>query len=101
MIGGSFTLAAAQCGFNNKLIQTLRSSAPEIDPTTVLATGAAQIRTTFTVAQVPKVIDAYMAGLRIVFAIAAATFAVSALVAMCSSWGKLEPREKEMSIGGE
>lgn len=52
-------------------------------------------------AQVPKVIDAYMAGLRIVFAIAAATFAVSALVAMCSSWGKLEPREKEMSIGGE
>lgn len=101
MIGGSFTLAAAQSGFNNKLIQALRSSAPELDSATVLATGATQIRTAFTAEQVPKVVNAYMTGLKVVFAITAATFTFSALVAMCSSWGKLMPQEVEKNDGGE
>lgn len=92
MIGGSFTIAAAQSGFNNKLISTLRSTSPEIDPATVLATGATQIRTAFTATQVPEVVAAYMAGLRVVFAITAATFALAALVALCASWSPLHTK---------
>lgn len=42
-----------------------------------------------------------MAGLRVVFAITAATFTVSALVAVCSSWGRLEPENVEKSDGSE
>lgn len=101
MIGGSFTLAAAQSGFNNKLIQSLRSSAPEIEPASVLATGATQIRTAFTASQVPNFVNAYMAGLRVVFAITAATFAILALMAVCSSWGRSESDDEGKSNDGE
>lgn len=93
MIGGSFFVSAAQAAFNNRLIATLASTAPEIDPATVLGTGATQIRLAFTAAQVPFLVDAYMSGLKVVFAIAIAAFGVSILVGCCGSWKKLHAKE--------
>jgi hypothetical protein len=95
MIGGSFTLAAAQSGFNNRLISTLRHSSPDISPATVLLTGATQIRTAFTASQVPQVVAAYMAGLKVVFAITAGTFAFGTLIALCASWEKLHAEDRK------
>jgi len=43
-----------------------------VDPFKVIATGATQIRTAFPPDQVPHIIDAYMAGLKVVFAITVA-----------------------------
>lgn len=101
MIGGSFTLAASQSGFNNRLIHTLRSSVPDINPATVLATGATQIRTAFTSAQVPDVVAAYMAGLKVVFAITAGTFAFATFIAFCASWKRLYPADSKKDAGAD
>ncbi|EXJ81107.1 hypothetical protein A1O3_07395 [Capronia epimyces CBS 606.96] len=91
MIGGSFTLSAAQSAFNNRMLSTLASTAPGVDPATVLVTGATQIRDAFTAAQVPGVVAAYMEGLKVVFAICIGTFGTAFLFATCAGWKKLDP----------
>lgn len=83
MIGGSFCLSAAQSAFDNRLITSIAATAPEIDPATVLLTGATQIRDAFTPAQVPVVVAAYMAALKVVFAITSATFGFATVFAFC------------------
>lgn len=56
----------------NRLLRTLAKTAPSINPAQVILTGATQIRTAFQPDQVPIVIDAYMAGIKVVFAISTA-----------------------------
>jgi hypothetical protein len=89
MIGGAFFLSAAQSAFNNTMISTLAFTAPGVDPAIVLATGATQIRSAFTAAEVPGIVAAYMAGLKVVFAIAAGAFGFASLISLCGSWKKL------------
>lgn len=101
LVGGSFFLSAAQSAFNNQLIKTLATTLPEIDLATILGTGATQIRTAFTPAQVPLVIDAYMVGLRAVFAITIAAFGVSTIIGFFGSWKKLHGEELKKSAGVE
>jgi hypothetical protein len=93
MIGGSFCLSAAQSGFNNKMLSTLAITVPDVNPATVLATGATQIRAAFTSAQVPGVVAAYMSGLKVVFAIAVGTFASACLIGLCGTWESLHAIE--------
>lgn len=100
MIGGSFTLSAAQSAFNNKLISTLSSTAPGVNPALVLVTGATEIRDVFTPAQVPGIVAAYMQGLKTVFAICTGTFGAAFLVSLCSSWKRLHLEELEKAAGG-
>jgi len=99
MIGGSFCLAAAQSAFNNRLLSTLASTAPNINPATVLATGATQIRSAFASAQVPVIVAAYMAGLKVVFAMTVGTFGFAFFIAFLGSWKKLHAAELK-STGG-
>ncbi|CAM1507662.1 Fc.00g073030.m01.CDS01 [Cosmosporella sp. VM-42] len=89
MIGGAFLLSAAQSAFNNTIIGTAASTAPGIDPALLLTTGAPQIRTAFTSAQVPGVIAAYMAGIKVVFAITIGASGFAYLFSLCGSWKKL------------
>lgn len=99
MIGGSFCLSAAQSGFNNRMISTLASTAPGINPATVLATGATQIRSAFTSAQVPGVVAAYMAGLKVVFAITVGTFGFACLIGLCGTWKRLHATDLKNAGG--
>ncbi|KOS43168.1 hypothetical protein ACN38_g5925 [Penicillium nordicum] len=99
-VGGAFFLAAAQCAFNNQLIQTIAMKLPEIDPAVVTATGATQIREAFTGSQVPVVVDAYMVGLRAVFAITIAAFGISTVIGFFGSWKKLHSDELKKAAGG-
>lgn len=99
MVGGSFTLAASQSAFNNRLISTLASTAPNISPETVLMTGATQIREAFTSAQVPAVVAAYMEGLKAVFAISMGTFGAAFLIALCAGWKKLYAQDLKTAGG--
>ena len=100
-VGGSFFLSAAQCAFNNQLIKTLATKLPEIDPDVALGTGATQIREAFTSAQAPLVVDAYMVGLRAVFAITITAFGMSTLIGFCGSWKRLHGEDLKKSAGSE
>jgi hypothetical protein len=99
-VGGSFFLSAAQCAFNNQLIKTLAAKLPEINPETALGTGATQIRHAFTASQVPIVLDAYVDGLKAVFAITVAAYGVATIVGFFGSWKRLHGEELKKATGG-
>ncbi|KAJ9656120.1 hypothetical protein H2198_005176 [Neophaeococcomyces mojaviensis] len=99
-VGGAFFLSAAQSAFNNQLIKTLAIKLPEINPAVVLGTGATQIREAFTAAQVPLVIDAYVVGLKAVFAITVAAYGVSTIVGFFGSWEKLHNNDLKKATTG-
>lgn len=88
-IGGAFTVSAAQSAFVNVLVKTLPHTAPMVDPVAVVATGATELRTVFSADQVPGILEAYMKGLKITFAIALATTGVTLVIALFSRWKRL------------
>jgi hypothetical protein len=66
----------------------------------VLGVGATQIREQFTPAQVPIVLDAYMVGLKFVFAVMTAAYGVSTLVGLFGDWKRLDAEEIKKAAGG-
>jgi ABC-type proline/glycine betaine transport system permease subunit len=99
-IGGAFFLSAAQSAFNNQLIKQIAINLPDLDPVAALSIGATQIRSAFTPAQVPLVIDAYMTGLKAVFAITVAGYGVATLVGALGSWKRLHGEDLKKATGG-
>ncbi|KAJ5958635.1 Major facilitator superfamily domain general substrate transporter [Penicillium vulpinum] len=99
-VGGAFFLSGAQCVFNNKLIETVTINLPEIDPAIVIGTGATQIREAFMASQVSVIIDAYMGGLKAVFAITIAAYGVATVTGLFGSWNKINGDEPKKAPGG-
>ncbi|KAF2431298.1 hypothetical protein EJ08DRAFT_587576 [Tothia fuscella] len=99
-VGGAFFVSAAQSAFNNQLIKQIALTLPEIDPVAALGIGAGQIRSAFTPEQVPMVVEAYMAGLKAVFAITVAAFGTATLVGALGSWRRLNGKDLEKVTGG-
>ena len=99
-VGGAFFLSAAQSAFNNQLIKTLAIKFPEIDPAVAIGTGATQIPEAFTASQVSVIIDAYMVGLKAVFATTIAAFGVATVIGFFGSWKKLHGDEQKKAAGG-
>jgi ABC-type proline/glycine betaine transport system permease subunit len=99
-VGGAFFLSAAQSAFNNQLIKQIAINLPDIDPIAALGIGATQIRSAFPPDQVPLVIDAYMTGLKAVFAITVAAFGVATIVGALGSWKRLHAKDLQKATGG-
>lgn len=81
-IAGAILLSAAQCAFVNQMLKSLATTAPDVDPAKVIATGVSEIRDVFPAEQVHGILLAYVDGLQIPFAIATAT-AGSACILAC------------------
>ncbi|CAN9199355.1 unnamed protein product [Alternaria alternata] len=88
-IGGAFSLTAAQSGFVNRMITTLAITAPNVDPQAVIGTGATQLRQTFSTEDIPGIVVAYMAGIKVALAIAIALAGVAVLAAALTPFKKL------------
>ena len=99
-VGGAFFVSAAQSAFNNQMIKELGKRLPEIDPGMVLATGATQIRHAFSAEQVPVILDAYMIGLKAVFAVMIAAYGISTVVSVFGSWERLDEEKLKVAAGG-
>jgi len=82
------------------VIKDLAASLPEIDPAMVLGIGATQIRVAFTASQIPAVLDAYMSGLRAVFAIAVGAYGLATLIGMLGDRRKVDAKELQKASGG-
>jgi hypothetical protein len=74
-------LSAAQCAFVNKMLGSLAVTAPDVDVVKLIATGVSEIRDVFPAEQMPGILLAYMDGLQISFAIAAATAGATCILA--------------------
>ncbi|OAA55530.1 Major facilitator superfamily domain, general substrate transporter [Niveomyces insectorum RCEF 264] len=68
-VGGAFYVSAAQSAFVNTIVRRLATTAPSISLEKVIATGAAELRTSFSSSELPAVILAYMSGIKIAFAL--------------------------------
>jgi len=81
-IAGAVFVSSGQSLFTNKLVQVVPKDAPGLDPGVVVATGATELRRTFSAADLPGVINAYMAGLKDAYALAVALGGMAFLVAV-------------------
>jgi len=81
-IAGAVFVSSAQSLFTNKLVQVVPKYAPGLDPKIVVATGATQLRATFSAKDLPGVIRAYMEGLKDAYILAIALGGMAFLVAV-------------------
>lgn len=89
-VGGAFMVSAAQAAFVNVLVKVLPNSAPSVDPVTVVRTGATDLRKVFSADQVPGILEAYMRGLQIAFAIGLASTGVAfIIITSFQKWNRL------------
>lgn len=68
LVSGALSVSAAQSIFANVMVANLPKYAPGIDPAQVFAVGSTEIRKVFTAAQVPGILQAYLAGLKAAWA---------------------------------
>lgn len=89
-IGGAILITAGQTAFTNILIRNLPIHAPTVDITKVLATGITELRDVFAVEQIPGIVDSYLEGLRVSYAVAIAASGIAVLVSLGSKWSNLK-----------
>ncbi|KAJ8122117.1 hypothetical protein O1611_g9926 [Lasiodiplodia mahajangana] len=98
-VGGGLLINGAQSAFVNRLIATLPTSAPGVDPSLVVATGALEIRNAFPADVVLGILVAYMAGIKVVLAIGLAACGVSFLVSLLGGWKRLSAEARKGAAG--
>ncbi|KAL1838443.1 hypothetical protein VTJ49DRAFT_2666 [Mycothermus thermophilus] len=98
-VGGAFWLSAAQSAFVNRMLIRLVMSAPEVDPFALLSTGATQIRDVFPPDQIPGILVAYMAGIKLALALAIAASGTACVVGMLGHWRRIS-RDAIKNAGG-
>ncbi len=81
------------------MVAVLPTTAPLVDPMTVIATGATQIRSVFSPDEVPGILLAYMAGIKVSFAIAVGAVGAAFVVSLFSSWKRLNPEALSAATG--
>ncbi|KND91555.1 Pantothenate synthetase [Tolypocladium ophioglossoides CBS 100239] len=81
-IGGAFLVSGAQAAFINQMVPYVLNKAPDVNEAMLVLTGATEIRHVFPIEQQPIVIEGYMTGLKVVFAITIACTGLATLVAL-------------------
>ena len=87
--GGAVLVGAAQSGFVNQLLSRLPSTAPKVNPAEVVAAGATELRDVFPANQLDGILVAYMAGIKVTFAITIAAAGISFLLSLLSKWKRI------------
>ncbi len=88
-ISGAYFVTAAQSVFANRMLQTLTDKAPNIDGTKVINTGASQLQKVFSGEDLVHVLDAYMVGIKAVFAFSLAGTAFCAVMTLAVPFKKI------------
>jgi MFS family permease len=97
LIGGSFSVSAAESVFGNVLLRRIAETAPGLSPSLVVSVGAANLRNTFPLEALPGILAAYMDGIKGAFAVATAMLAISFPLALLPKWEKLRPEAPQSS----
>lgn len=85
-IGGTAVFTAAQAIFQNRLLQKLQETAPDVEPYAVIAAGANNLQKTFRQTQVAGIRQAYIVGLHDAFILSIAIAGVAAVVGITQPW---------------
>ncbi|KAF2112525.1 major facilitator superfamily domain-containing protein [Lophiotrema nucula] len=98
-IGGAFTISASQTAFVNRLVRTAKHTAPGVSPLALIGTGATDIRRVFPAELVPGIVEAYMAGVKVVFALVIGIVGGSFLMSLLVKFKRLNV-EAAKAAGG-
>ncbi|KAM0743392.1 hypothetical protein ACQRIT_003569 [Beauveria bassiana] len=90
-LGGAFIVSGAQAGFVNRMVGFVLMKMPGAGKSTLVLTGATNIRQAFGQQQQLVVIDGYMAGIKLVFCICIGVTGIATLIGIACSWRKLKP----------
>lgn len=71
------------------MVQMMPTTAPDVDPAKVIATGATLIRVAFPDDQVPGIVVAYMAGIKVAFGISIGGAGLGLVICLFSRWKRL------------
>ncbi|KAK3381230.1 putative efflux pump antibiotic resistance protein [Podospora didyma] len=89
ILGGAYSVSAAQSAFVNRLIGSLAVNVPGLNPMIVVGTGASELRRVFPPELLPGIVVAYMDGLRASFAVAIGLASVAFLSTALVPWKRL------------
>jgi hypothetical protein len=89
-IGGAFFVSAGQSAFTNIMVQRLPTHAPDVDVAKLLGTGITDLRDVFPPEDIPGIVDSYMGGLKVAYAVAIAATGISVLISLASKWRNLK-----------
>lgn len=92
--GGAFFISAGEAAFANTIINVLPSYVPSLDPHVVIHTGINSLRSTFPSELLPGIINAYMEGLKVDYAIAIAAVGIAFVGSFASAWPWLNLKGK-------
>ena len=87
---GAIFVQAGQSAFSNQLLNRLPTTAPDVSPALVLATGASSLRDVFDNTDLPGILLAYMEGLRVAYALAIGLAGLSTIVALFLQWKNIK-----------
>ena len=82
-------VSAAQAGFQNKLLASLPSNAPSVAASAVVQAGASAFRNLFPEDVVPGIVQSYLEGVHVAFAVSIALAGASAIAAALMPWRKI------------
>ncbi|PTB38655.1 hypothetical protein M441DRAFT_172398 [Trichoderma asperellum CBS 433.97] len=99
-VGGALFVSAAQGSLVAKLISELPSKAPSVDPAKVIAAGATGIRGVFPAEVIPGILESYLAGIRVAFAIMIAGAGFATVTSVIGKWNKLDKAAVKGAGGG-
>lgn len=83
-------MAVAQSALFNQLLDKLASTAPNINAALVLGTGASELRNVFTPEDMTAIVPAYMAGLKVAFAISLTAAGLAFCFSPFNNWKKID-----------
>ena len=82
-------VSGAQSAFINTMVKYVVQRVPSVDRAILVLTGATEIRSSFPESQQPIIIDGYMDGIKVVFAICIAATGIATAVGLATRWKKL------------
>ena len=97
--GGAFFISAGEAAFANTIINRLPTYVPELNPLDVIHTGIESLRSSFPPELLPGIINAYMDGLKVDYAIAIASVGIAFIGSFASLWPWLNLKGKVV-VGG-
>ncbi|ESZ94444.1 hypothetical protein SBOR_5162 [Sclerotinia borealis F-4128] len=100
-IGGAFFISIAEAAFANRILNVLPHYAPSVSPAQVLSVGISELRNVFGKEgeMIEGIIESYLQGLKVTYAIAITCSGLAVFVALGSKWPWINLKGKT-SMGG-
>ena len=96
MLGGALFVSVGQNTFTNTLLQNLQTSVPDLDPKTILGTGATALRNIVDPSKLGLVLEAYNGALTKTFRISLILACLTLIGSVLMEWRSVKGKETEL-----